>query len=975
MKNREAAPDVPRVDGSHRPEVRECPTRRPDPERHLAKKPITEEKRTLRAEAEARLACARTVVRSPEASSAIVHELQVHQIELEMQNDELRREQIALEEARARYLDLYDFAPVGYLTVDERGIIAGANLTAARLLGKERRRLVGRPFASLVGRRDSDRWHLFLSGPLLLEGLHDCRLTLIRGDGSTFDAHLSCERRLGGVPGPSLRVVLTDVTEQTRLERALRETEARLAAAIEGSADGFVDVDIGTGVAYRSDRYWEISGWAPGSREALTSGFLELVHPDDAARVQRSVQATFAGKADGFDEEYRLRSSRGAWTWVRARIKTVAWDASGHPARAAGTITDISDRREAEEEARAAWAFSGSTLDAMQEHICVLDEHGVILTTNASWRSFAEVNEGASDRVAEGVSYLEACLGASVPEEERTFGAGLQKMLEGRLEAFSHEYACNSPSTERWFVAKATRFVDRGRIRIVVSHQDVTKRKLAERALQESEARFRSLFENAPEAMLLSRAHGQILAANPAATKLFGWSEAELRTRGRGGVLVSDQGYGAAMAERDRTGWTQRDVPLVRADGTTFVGEVTSSVFQEDGKLATVIVRDVTQLRKMEAELRLSENRFRLLANETPAGVFQTGARGQMLFVNPTYMAMTGLTDADAYGPEVEKVIHPEDRERVGREWRAAVSAGRIFTSEYRHLLPDGHTFWVRAVGAPLRDAAGAVSGYVGALMDVTETRNVQAQLAMASRLAAMGTLVAGVAHEINNPLAGDIAAQGVALEDVRVVRDRLRGAVPVDPADLARTLDDVVEALEDAQVGARRVAQIVKDLTSFGRPDPRRRRLRLVDIVSDAMRWLSASLGRGATVEVENLGGPDVMASGGQIEQVAVNLLTNAVNARRPGSSGLVVVRLGRGSPGMARLEVVDQGTGIEPALLERIFEPFFTTREVGKGMGLGLAVSHAIVTAHGGTLTVSSAPGEGSTFRMELPAAPAEG
>ena len=130
------------------------------------------------------------------------------------------------------------------------------------------------------------------------------------------------------------------------------------------------------------------------------------------------------------------------------------------------------------------------------------------------------------------------------------------------------------------------------------------------------------------------------------------------------------------------------------------------------------------------------------------------------------------------------------------------------------------------------------------------------------------------------------------------------------------------------------------------------------------------------ATVNVENRDAPDVMASASQMEQVVVNLVTNAAKATPPGKHGEVTIRTSTGARGMALLEVTDHGTGIDPAILGRIFEPFFTTRQVGegKGAGLGLAVCHAIVTAHGGTLTVTSEVGKGSTFRVELPAAPVE-
>jgi signal transduction histidine kinase len=149
-----------------------------------------------------------------------------------------------------------------------------------------------------------------------------------------------------------------------------------------------------------------------------------------------------------------------------------------------------------------------------------------------------------------------------------------------------------------------------------------------------------------------------------------------------------------------------------------------------------------------------------------------------------------------------------------------------------------------------------------------------------------------------------------------------------------------------------------------------------VIDVVNGTLRWIPAAVGRTATLQVEDGGAPDILASPGQIEQVLLNLITNAAFATPEGGRDTVIVRIGPGSPGMARLVVIDHGRGIEPANLDRIFDPFFTTRPVGsgKGMGLGLAICHAIVTAHGGTITASSVPGTGTTLSVELPAAPAE-
>jgi PAS domain S-box-containing protein len=316
--------------------------------------------------------------------------------------------------------------------------------------------------------------------------------------------------------------------------------------------------------------------------------------------------------------------------------------------------------------------------------------------------------------------------------------------------------------------------------------------------------------------------------------------------------------------------------------------------------------------------------------------------------------------------------FHPDSHALIRERIAALLAGGTVPVARERVLRLDGTTREVESTGAPFRDEHGVAIQVV--LHDVTESLALQAKMALSSRLEAMGTLVAGVAHEVNNPLAAALADQGLALELAREARERFQAGQPLDPAGEIRSVEDAIEALEEAQEAGLRIARIVKSLATFGRPDPRRERIRLADVVTRAMRWAPPSVAKIAVLRVEDGGAPDVLASEGQLEQVVVNLVTNAARAMPEGKRGLIVVRTSPGSPGMARLDVTDDGAGIEPAMLERIFEPFFTTRPAGpgRGSGLGLAICHTIVTAHGGTLSATSTPGAGSTFRVELPAAP---
>ncbi len=511
---------------------------------------------------------------------------------------------------------------------------------------------------------------------------------------------------------------------------------------------------------------------------------------------------------------------------------------------------------------------------------------------------------------------------------------------------------------------------------------DVSERKSHERSIRESESRYRDLYDSLPDGIVGSDAEGHILESNRAFREMVGYTAEELQ--GMTFPQITPERWHEMELRhvqehlRNRSSNWSFEKEYRRKDGSVVPVEIRSFIEYAGERPAKMwaSVRDITKRRQAENALRESEARFRALADSAPVGIFQTDALGKNIYLNPSAVEITGQTREAASGAGWQEAISREDRETVFRGWQNAVSTGRNFENECWFQMPDGTRKRVQGHAAPLHDAEGNVSGFVGVLVDVTSQRALQAKLAISSRLAAIGTLVSGVAHEINNPLAAEMADQGIALDVIREVQERLRGDSPLDRGAEARALDAVVEALKDAQEGGARIARVVRDLAIFGRPNPTRQRVRLMDIVDGAMRWLPATVARTASIQVENGGPPDILASVGQIQQVLVNLVTNAARATPEGRRDTVIVRVRPGAPGMARMEVIDHGVGMGPDMVDRIFDPFFTTHPVGegRGTGLGLAICHAIVADHGGTISVESEPGKGSTFRVDLPAAPAE-
>ena len=390
---------------------------------------------------------------------------------------------------------------------------------------------------------------------------------------------------------------------------------------------------------------------------------------------------------------------------------------------------------------------------------------------------------------------------------------------------------------------------------------------------------------------------------------------------------------------------------------------------------------DMDENAELEIEgeaLQTGGEHFRRLVQALPIPVAYSDRHGEILTTNERFTQVLGYAGDDI--PDVEtwfRLAYPDPvyRAAVVAEWTAALSRavqhrGEVDPIEARVTCKDGRqrTMLISAVLLG-EDTLVAFQDVTAIRRAEAEHRALQGKRALASRLAALRTLVAGVAHEINNPLAALMSNTATALEEVEAFRAALVGDAPLDRVGLLPRTDEVREALGDAKSSADRIAAIVKDLAVFGSPDQARSRVRLADTIQRSLQLLPPFVAERARLEVEIAEVPQVMASEGQLEQVIVNLVANAALAIQDGRKGEVRIRLGSGKPGAVRVEISDDGQGIRPDLVERIFEPFFTTRKTGKGTGLGLAICNSIVSAHDGTLTVASEAGVGSTFRIELP------
>ena len=293
--------------------------------------------------------------------------------------------------------------------------------------------------------------------------------------------------------------------------------------------------------------------------------------------------------------------------------------ADGTPQGVGAIVVEISALKNAEAALAESQQFAQATIDALSAHICVLDVQGEIRAVNHAWRAFAEANPPIQQNVFEGANYLAVTDGADGPDtsDAAAFAAGIRAVISGARSAFFREYPCHSPAEQRWFIGRVTRFPGPGPVRIVVAHENITTRKLAELALRESEERYRMLFENSMDAIMLTVPDGRILSANPAACLMFGRTEAELRAAGRAGLVdTSDSRMQALIEERKRTGRASGELTFVRKDGSRFPGEISSQLFtdREGNTRTSMFIHDITKRKKAESEILSYRDELRSLA-------------------------------------------------------------------------------------------------------------------------------------------------------------------------------------------------------------------------------------------------------------------------------------------------------------------------------------------------------------------------
>ena len=633
------------------------------------------------------------------------------------------------------------------------------------------------------------------------------------------------------------------------------------------------------------------------------------------------------------------------WTYGYSPIR----DAAGTVCGVMAIAQDVTEKLAAEEERDAIAANLKHVLESTTDGLATLDKE---------WR-YTYMNEQGARMVGRRPEDLVGrVLWELFPEaEENQFGREYRLAVEtGKPRHFDSYYPeplnvwleCHCYPTEQG---------------LSVYFRNATDQKVTEKALRESESRFRKLFESDLMGIGLPDRFGAFRNCNDALLRLTGYTRADQDAGLVRWDTMTPPEYAEIDAEHirealERGSCTPYEKEYIRKDGTRVPILCGYALLEDGGDEFIGFVLDLSRQKQVEDDLREREERFRVLAESVPPMIWMSNGDGENIYCNQRFPDYFGVQEAETMGFGWKTFMHPDDLEKTAAIWERCFETGEPYVNEFRLRRKDGmyRHFLGRAV--PIRNEAGEIERWIGSATDVHDQKLAEAALRKSEKLATAGRLAASIAHEINNPLAGVTNALYLALLDESLGEDT-KGYLKTAEQELLRVSHMTTQTL-----------QFHKQPNLPARVDVSE----IVEFVLELFRGRLAS--KNIVVNAECERGAFATCIGDEVRQVVANLVGNAMDAMPEGGRLRVRVRRIRGwAKGWVegvKIAIADTGHGIPAVVLEHIFEPFVTTKEK-TGIGLGLWASDEIVRKHGGWIRVrslSEGTVSGTAFAIFIPA-----
>jgi len=773
-----------------------------------------------------------------------------------------------------------------------------------------------------------------------------------------------------------------DVTEKYQAQQRLRSSQQFIERIAETTPGILYVYDLVKHQSvYINSQVSTLLGYTPEQIQQMGTQFLPtLMHPEDLALFPSVFQELGSSEDNNIVEnEYRMRHANGEWRWFFSRDTIFTRNPDGSPHQIIGTSFDITERKQTEEQLRlsnerfqlAAAAVNCLIYDWDVENDKIERTEGLTKILGYSLEEIPKTHQWWKEQIH--------------PEDRERLNAQFHSIISANQNHYSVEYRARHKDQEYRYVLDQgviTRDANGRVIRTVGSTTDISdayrqarQRKLAEVALQESEAKFRRIVESNIVGIYFGDFNGEIYEANDAFLETFGYTREDLaagiirwnlmtppeyQTLDRQKIQELEVSGVCTPFEKEYLHKNKTRIPVLLG-----IARIESI---KDNGYSVCFVLDLTQRKRAEIALRQSEERYRYLSNAMPQLVWICNAQGECEYVNERWYEFTGQRAEDAMGFGWTKVIHPQDIEAAMAGWTQALETGE-YQQEIRYQKRDGSSCWHLVRGVPIKNEQGSIIQWFGTSTDIDDRKHLEAernqllQLEQAARAQAEAAnrskdeFVAIVSHDLRSPL-------NAILGWVQLLRTR-----KFDAANLAK-------ALETIERNARSQEKLLEDLLNMSRILQGKLQLEVTQVnlgvVVGAAIETAYPSANAKNIRLESKIDRSISPISGDINrllQVIGNLLANAIKFTPSG--GQIEISLFRNGS-HAEISVSDTGIGISPEFLPYVFERYHQGHSTHKqaGLGLGLAIARHLVELHGGSIQVASPGiGQGATFSIKLP------
>jgi PAS domain S-box-containing protein len=756
-----------------------------------------------------------------------------------------------------------------------------------------------------------------------------------RKDGSVYDVEISTNGAT--FAGQKLIFcVCRDITERKQMEKALRESEEKFSAAFRSSPDMMCIVNLRDGkYTDVNDSFVHVLGY---SREELighqADEFNLWQNPEEAEKMTRLMQEQGEVK----HEEYHFRTKSGEMrTWLcSADTLTIG----GDPCMLA-VATDITERKKArqalqESEEKFSKAFNASPISLSISRL----SDGMFLEVNESFLR----NKGYTREEVIGHSSKKLNIWANQSEQNRV----IQMLQErGHVHNEQVQYRTKSGYMRTGLLSAETISIANESCMLVMNN-DVTQQKLAEEQLRI----LSSVTQQVSDSTIITDSNFNITYMNQAAQNLFGYTIEEVRGKELGffnKTPISDSKKQEIFKTASNGKSYSSKLIKQCKDGSTLICLCRlSPLYDEKGQICSYIdvQRDITKQEEMEAKLQEHKKLIESILATMPEGVLVIDRNSRIILANKALHRIFHFNKTALKNMTLGEIFPPDQFYDLNQAVKSGLSDNNSL--EFRYQTHDLEKI-IYCVVVKMDGERTLIT-----FTDISKERDEEEKLYLTDRLASIGEMAAGLAHELNNPLTGILALSQLLMGSDMLAEHK--------------------EDLECIHSEAKRAASIVKNVLLFARNKTEENgRSSVNDVVKDVLRLREYEERASNITVVTNLEKnlPDIPIDKGQLQQAFLNIISNAEaaikEAKRPGVLTVATQRANN----HINISFSDNGCGIKKQIMPRIFDPFFTTKEIGKGTGLGLSICYSIIVKHGGKISVKSQVNEGSTFTIKMPIA----